>query len=111
MKDALVLVLALIGLGFSLSGAVGIVRMPDVYTRIQCSSKNVTMGTLPLLLAVVIDQGLVSTYGSRALVVAVLVLVINPLAAHALARAAYRMDVPMWQGAVVDQARRDEHQA
>ena len=100
--------LAVIGLGFSLSGAVGIVRMPDVYTRIQCSSKNVTMGTLPLLLAVVVDKGVVSTYGSRALIVAVLVLVINPVAAHALARAAYRTDVPMWPGSVVDQARPDD---
>ena len=110
MSDAVALGLAVIGLAFSLSGAVGIVRMPDVYTRIQCSSKNVTMGTLPLLLAVVVDQGLVSTYGSRALVVAVLVLVINPLAAHALARAAYRTGVPMWPGAVVDHARSDRIQ-
>ena len=99
--------LAVIGLGFSLSGAVGIVRMPDVYTRIQCSSKNVTMGTLPLLIAVVVDKGLVSTYGSRALLIAVLVLVVNPLAAHALTRAAYRSGVPMWAGSVVDQARPD----
>ena len=99
------LVLAVIGLGFSLSGAVGILRMPDLYTRIQCSSKNVTMGTLPLLLAVVVDKGVVSTYGSRALLVAVLIFVINPMAAHALARAAYRTEVPMWPGSVADQAR------
>ena len=105
MRDALALVLAVIGLAFSLSGAVGIVRMPDLYTRIQCSSKNVTMGALPLLMAVVVQKGVVSTYGSRALLVAVLVLVINPLAAHALARAAYRSEVPMWSGAVVDQGR------
>ena len=101
--------LAVIGVTFSLSGAVGIVRMPDVYTRIQCSSKNVTMGTLPLLSAVVVDKGLVSTYGSRALLIAVLVLVVNPMAAHALARAAYRSGVPMWPGSVVDQARPDDN--
>ena len=105
MRDAIALGLAVVGLGFSLSGAVGILRMPDVYTRIQCSSKNVTMGTLPLLAAVVVDQGLVSSYGSRALLIAVLVLVVNPLAAHALARAAYRSGVPMWPGSVVDQAK------
>jgi multicomponent Na+:H+ antiporter subunit G len=108
VKDALVLILAVIGLGFSLSGALGIVRMPDVYTRIQSSSKNITMGTVPLLLAVVVDQGLISTYGSRALLVAGLVTVINPLSAHALARAAYRTGVPMWSGAVVDQAHREQ---
>lgn len=97
--------LALVGLAFSLSGAVGILRMPDVYSRLQCSSKNVTMGALPVLLAVVVEKGPVSPYGSRALLVAVLVLVINPVSAHALARAAYRTGVPMWSGSVVDQAR------
>lgn len=111
MKDAVALGLAVIGLTFSLSGAVGIVRMPDVYTRIQSSSKNVTMGALPLLLAVVVDQGPVSAYGSRALLVAVLVLVVNPMAAHALARAAYRTGVPMWPGTVVDQARPDGNES
>lgn len=107
MRDAVALGLACVGLFFSLSGALGILRMPDVYTRIQCSSKNVTMGALPLLLAVVVEKGLVSTYASRALVVAILVLVVNPVAAHALARAAYGIGVPMWPGSVVDQARPD----
>ena len=46
-RVAVVATLMAIGLGFSLSGAVGILRMPDVYTRIQCSSKVVTMGALP----------------------------------------------------------------
>jgi multicomponent Na+:H+ antiporter subunit G len=105
VKDAVVVLLALSGLFFSLSGAVGLVRMPDLYCRIQCSSKNVTMGALPLLLAVVVEKGPLSTYGSRALIVAFLLFVINPMSAHALARAAYRTGIPMWPGAVVDQAR------
>ncbi len=105
MKDVVVVVLAVTGLFFSLSGAVGLVRMPDLYCRIQCSTKNVTMGALPLLLAVVVEKGVVSAYGSRAVFVAFLLFVINPLSAHALARAAYRTGVPMWPGAVVDQAR------
>ncbi|MFN2606763.1 MAG: monovalent cation/H(+) antiporter subunit G [Acidimicrobiales bacterium] len=97
--------LCVVGLAFSLSGAVGILRMPDLYTRIQCSSKNVTMGALPLLAGVVVSQGPISTYGSRALVVAFLLLVVNPMASHALGRAAYRTGIPMWAGSVVDQAR------
>lgn len=107
MREAVALVLIVVGLFFSLSGAVGILRMPDVYTRLQCSSKNVTMGALPMLAAVVVAKGPVSPYGSRAVLVAVLVLVFNPMAAHALARAAYRTGVPMWSGSVVDQARPD----
>ena len=97
--------LAAISLAVAVSGAVGVLRLPDVYLRIQASSKTVTLGTLPLLVAVVVAKGIDSVYASRALVVAVLVLVLNPLASHALARAAYRTGVPMWPGSVADQPR------
>jgi multicomponent Na+:H+ antiporter subunit G len=105
VKFAIVAVLALIGLFFSLSGAVGILRMPDVYCRIQCSSKTVTMGALPALIALVVGEGPISSYGSRALLIALLLLVVNPVASHSLARAAYKTGVPMWSGSVTDQAR------
>ncbi|HEY3976709.1 MAG TPA: monovalent cation/H(+) antiporter subunit G [Streptosporangiaceae bacterium] len=105
MRDAIVIALAVIGLAFTLSGAVGILRMPDVYSRIQCSSKTVTMGALPVLIALVVGQGPISSYGSRALLVAVLLLIVNPAASHALVRAAYKAGVPMWPGAVTDEPR------
>ena len=104
VREVVVAVLAAAGFAFSLSGVVGIIRMPDVYSRIQCSSKTVTMGTLPMLAAVVVGEGPVSVYGSRALLVGLLLLVVSPLATHSLARAAYKARIPMWKGAVVDQA-------
>ena len=39
----MVVALALVGLFFSLSGAVGVLRMPDLYTRVQASSKAITL--------------------------------------------------------------------
>jgi multicomponent Na+:H+ antiporter subunit G len=105
VRDAIVIALAVIGLGFTLSGAVGILRMPDVYSRIQCSSKTVTMGALPVLIALVVGLGPISSYGCRALLVAVLLLIVNPAASHALVRAAYKTGVPMWSGAVTDEPR------
>jgi multicomponent Na+:H+ antiporter subunit G len=105
VRDALVIAACAVGVAFSLSGAVGILRMPDVYCRIQCSSKTITMGALPALLGLVIAEGPFSAYGSRALLVAALLLIVNPAASHALARAAYKVGVPMWPGAVEDQAR------
>ena len=75
MSEGVVIALAAVGLAFSLSGAVGILRMPDVYSRIQCSRKTITMGALPVLLALVVGEGPFSAYGSRALLVAVLLLV------------------------------------
>lgn len=105
MREAVVIALAVVGLAFSLSGAVGVLRMPDLYTRIQCSSKTITMGALPVLVALVVAEGPISPYGGRALVVAFLLLVVNPAASHALTRAAYKAGIPQWSGAVRDQVR------
>jgi multicomponent Na+:H+ antiporter subunit G len=108
MREAIVIVLCVVGVFFSLSGAVGILRMPDVYTRIQCSSKAITMGALPLLIALAVAEGPFTLYGGRALLVGFLLLVLSPAATHALARAAYKTDVPMWSGSVADEPRDDE---
>lgn len=106
MNAVVVVGLAVVGLAFSLTGALGIVRMPDLYSRIQCSTMMITMGALPALVALVVGEGPITNYGGRALLVAVLLLVIGPVASHALARAAYKTGVPMWSGAVADQVAR-----
>lgn len=105
MTEVVVAVLCGIGLFFSVTGAVGILRMPDVYTRLQCSSKAVTMGAIPLLIALAVAEGPITQYGGRALFVGALLLLVNPAAAHALGRAAYKTGVPMWRGAVLDEPR------
>jgi multicomponent Na+:H+ antiporter subunit G len=104
VREIVAAVLCGIGVFFSLTGAVGMVRMPDLYTRIQCSSKTVTMGLLPTLLGLVVAEGPITQYGGRALLLAVLVLLLNPAASHAVARAAYKRGVPMWAGSVIDEA-------
>jgi multicomponent Na+:H+ antiporter subunit G len=103
VRDAVVVALGSIGVFFSLSGVVGILRTPDLYTRIQCSSKTITMGALPALVALVVAEGPVTNYGGRALIVALLLVVVNPMASHALARAAYKRGIPLWEGSVTDQ--------
>jgi multicomponent Na+:H+ antiporter subunit G len=103
MRLTVVIVLCAIGLFFALTGTIGILRMPDVYTRIQCSSKTITMGALPLLIALAVAEGPLTSYGGRALIVAGLLVVVNPAASHALARAAYKTGVPMWSGSVADE--------
>lgn len=100
MKDVVVAVLCLVGLVFSLSGAVGVWRMPDLYSRVQASTKTITMGTLPALLGLVVAEGFWTPYAARAIVVAFLLLTLNPAASHAVSRAAYKTGVPQWQGAV-----------
>ena len=105
MTVAITSVLCALGVFSSLTGALGVVRMPDLYSRLQCSTKNITLGALPVLLALVIGKGALSPYGSRVLLIGALILIVSPAASHALARAAYKTGVPMWRGAVVDEPR------
>ena len=99
------------GLWFSLSGAVGVLRMPDVYSRVQCSTKAITMGALPVLLATVVATGITSYNTSRAVLIGLVIAVTNPAASHALVRAAYRTGIPQWPGAVRDDGRADSRDA
>ncbi len=105
MRLASVVALCAIGLFFSASGVLGILRMPDLYTRIQCSTKTVTLGAIPILVALVVAEGPITPYGSRALIVGFLLLLMSPMSSHALARAAYKTEVPMWSGSVADEPR------
>jgi multicomponent Na+:H+ antiporter subunit G len=111
VREALTIVLCSVGLIFTLSGAIGILRMPDVYCRIQCSSKTITMGALPALLGLVVAEGPFTAYGGRALIVTLLLMIVNPAASHALARAAYKVGVPMWSGAVIDEPEQETRRA
>lgn len=103
MREVVAAVLCAAGVFFSFTGALGMVRMPDLYTRIQCSSKTVTMGLLPTLVGLAVAAGPITQTGGRALFVAALVLLLNPAASLAIARAAYKRRVPMWSGSVADE--------
>ncbi len=83
----------LIGALFLLLGALGLVRMPDVYTRIQAGTKAVTLGTLSLLLGVGLHQ---PAWWPKLLIIALLVLLTNPVGSSTLARAFLRSGITPW---------------
>lgn len=91
-----VIVSGLIVLGSlaALVAAVGLVRMPDLFTRMQASSKAATLGAILILLAAAIffaDPAL----GVRALLIAVFLALTTPVGAHVIARAGYRDGIRM----------------
>lgn len=105
MKDVVVIILCCIGVVFSLTAAVGLLRMPDLYSRIQCSTQLVTFGAFPILIAITVFEGPISQYGSRALIVAAVLVIFGPATSHALGRSAYLTKVPLWSGSVRDEPR------
>lgn len=72
---------------FCLVGAVGMLRMPDFYTRMHASSVIETLGAGFLLAGMIIQAGL-TLVTVKLIVIGLLVLFASPTASHALARAA-----------------------
>lgn len=98
----------LIGVGvlFDLVGALGLLRLPDVYNRLQAATKCVTLGTCLILIGVLVYSGW-NAMGIKALLCAVFVLWTSPTASHALAKGAHISGVPLWEKSVVDRYRED----
>jgi multicomponent Na+:H+ antiporter subunit G len=92
----------IIGVLFDLFGCIGLVRLPDVYNRLQAATKCVTLGTCMILIGIVFLMG-IGAAGVKALLCAGFILLTSPVAAHALARAAYKSGVKLCEGSVVDE--------
>jgi multicomponent Na+:H+ antiporter subunit G len=102
MNEWLAMTLIVIGVLFDISGCIGLVRLPDVYNRIQASTKCVVLGTNLILLGSVVWLGTFAAIIKGVMCVS-FILITSAAAAHALARAAYRSGVSMHGDSVVDQ--------
>jgi multicomponent Na+:H+ antiporter subunit G len=91
----------MIGIFFNISGCIGLVRLPDVYNRLQASTKCVTLGTILLLIGVALISDL-PALNAKAIICAVFILITSPTAAHAIAKGAYASGVKLWENSVVD---------
>jgi multicomponent Na+:H+ antiporter subunit G len=98
IADALIV----LGLVVMTLGVYGIVRFPDVYTQLHASSKAAFLGVSVLLVATALSGG-PSTLARVVLIVALLAIT-TPVAAHAIAQAAYRQREPMRAPAAIDES-------
>ena len=104
MRELFVVALLLIGTVFVTLAAVGILRMPDLLTRMQTTGKAITLGLGCLMLAEALHFARFDTTVRFVTVIAFFALT-APVAAHAIARAAYLIGIPLWSGSVVDHLR------
>lgn len=95
IRDALVIVLCCVGAFFFIVGTLGLMRFPDFYARTHAATKCDTVGAGSILLALAILRGFAPDT-LKLLLLAVLVLLSSPTAAHALSRAAYRTGLKPW---------------
>ena len=89
----------LVGAVFLFSAGLGLLRMPDAYTRIQAGTKASTLGNMLVLVGLAFYH---PGWTFRLILVAYFVLVTNPVSSHALSRAAWLIRTPMTSAIVTD---------
>ncbi|MDQ3965168.1 MAG: monovalent cation/H(+) antiporter subunit G [Actinomycetota bacterium] len=85
--DILVAVLLILGVGIELVCCLGVLVMRGVYDRLHYTGPA-SFGAVLIAAAVVIREGLLSQIGAKAVLIAVVLLVVSPVLVHATARAA-----------------------
>lgn len=91
--------LILLGAVFLFSAGLGVLRMPDAFTRIQAGTKATTLGNMLVLAGLCLYH---PDWTFKLVLLIVFVLVTNPISSHALSRAAYLIRTPMAPSTGVD---------
>jgi multicomponent Na+:H+ antiporter subunit G len=104
MSERFSAVLLVIGSLFMLLAGLGVLRLPDLYMRLQAATKASTLGVGCMLLGLAVhfqDLGMTT----RALLIIAFFFLTAPVGAHMIARAGYAMGVPLWEGTLTDELR------
>jgi multicomponent Na+:H+ antiporter subunit G len=107
MIEIIAYIFIVVGLMFDLFGCIGLVRLPDVYNRLQASTKCVTLGTCSILFGLFLFRGFTAT-GIKALLCIVFIMLTAPVSAHAIARGAHISGVRLWDKSVCDRYEEDK---
>ncbi len=102
MNEIIGVFLLAVGVLFDIFGCIGLVRLPDIYNRLQAATKCVTLGTC-LILAGTIFLGGSAAAAWKAVLCIIFIAIASPAAAHALARGSYSFGVGMADISVADQ--------
>ena len=100
----------LIGAVFALAGTIGVLKMPDTYSRMQASTCVSTLGILCVGLGALVYAIFAMHSASAAIKIGVIVLMIfvtNPVGSHAIIKGAYRAGFRPEKRMEVDDFRRD----
>ncbi|TVR75055.1 MAG: monovalent cation/H(+) antiporter subunit G [Sphaerobacteraceae bacterium] len=102
MSEVIIVILMATGAALMLLAGIGILRMPDLFTRMHVATKSATLGVGCVLTAVAIFFGDVGVF-TRALLVILFFFLTAPVGAHLIGRAGYIVGVPLWEGTKWDE--------
>lgn len=104
LANILIILTIVFGVIFTIVTAVGLIRLPDVYTRTHAASKSATLGVMFILIGVFLHFWLIEGHiNSRILLGIVFLFITGPIGGHVIGRAAYLTGVKLWDKTVVDE--------
>ena len=101
MNETLGVIFIFVGIIFDFFGCLGLVRLPDIYNRLQSATKCVTLGTCSILLALFLHYGFTGV-GIKALIAIPLLFFASTVGAHALIRGSYIFGIKLTDRTVID---------
>ncbi|WP_148253536.1 monovalent cation/H(+) antiporter subunit G [Aidingimonas lacisalsi] len=104
MIDVIKSILLLTGASFMLLAVVGLLRLPDLLTRLHATTKAATLGVAMVMVAVALHFAEVAVV-ARAFGVILFLLMTAPVAAHVIGRAGYFVGSRLWSGTLKDELR------
>ena len=101
---ALAVLLLLMGAALMLVTGLGLMRMPDIFTRMHAATKGASLGVAFMLLAAALAFQETGVFLKGAITV-LFIFLTAPVASNLLARAAYAQKTPLWKKSVMDEGR------
>lgn len=101
MNELISNILIGIGLSFSFFGCLGLIRLPDIYNRLQSATKCVTLGACCILLSLVIRYGL-NAIAIKGLIAIPILFFTSTSGAHSLLKGSHISGFKMWGKSVTD---------
>ncbi len=102
MREWICAILLVSGALFMFVAALGVVRFPDLFTRMHTATKSASFGSVLMLCAVAVYFGDVWVIFETILVIFFIFLT-TPVGAHMIGRVAYLLGAPLWEGTVIDE--------
>jgi len=95
IPDIISVIMICLGAFFLFVGGIGIVRLPDFYTRSHAITKSDTLGIILVLAGLAVNEGMTVTSLKLAIAI-IFVAIANPTGTHALARAGFKYGLRPW---------------
>lgn len=92
IQSILSILFIVLGIAFILMGSIGILRLPDFYTRSHAASKSDTLGIIFVIGGLIVHEGFTQS-SLKLLFIILFIALANPIGTHALARAAIRKGI------------------